>query len=134
MQVDQPTADFQLALSGFREFAQGRIGGYEMQFDGQSFKHPIVQLAFDAFKAGRNPSPEGQLFASIREDSKYHHQIAWCISNGIGHPFPVRFRAALDHYVLEGGAGGAYRLADVDLFVLHEGELCLVTKGGRINE
>ncbi|AYN13920.1 hypothetical protein CHR29_01675 [Pseudomonas monteilii] len=131
MQDQQSTADFQLAVNEFLDFAKSRIGGYEMRLQGQSFKHPIVQLAFEAFQAGRSPRPTGQLFASIREDSKYHHQIAWCISNGIGHPFPVRFRAALDPYVLEGGAGGAYRMADVDLHVLHEGELYRVAEGGK---
>lgn len=134
MQIDQPTADFQLALNDFLEFAEGRISLDLLQLDGQTFKHPAAKLAFDAFKAGSNPIPKAQLFAKIREDSKYHHQIAWCISNGIGHPFPVRFRAALDRYVLEGGAGGAYRMADVDLFVLHEGELYLAAQGGQINE
>lgn len=134
MQIDQLTADFQLALRDFRAFVLGRTGNFDMQLEGETFKHPVMQFAFDAFKAGRTPPPGGQLFASIREDSKYHHQIAWCISNGIGHPFPVRFRAALDQYVLEGGAGGAYRLADVDLFILHEGELYLVAKGAQINE
>lgn len=134
MQLDQATADFHLTLRDFRVFALGRIGKFEMQLEGETFKHPIVQLAFDAFKAGRNPIREPQLFAKIREDSKYHHQIAWCISNGIGHPFPVRFRAALDYYVLEGGAGGAYRMADVDLFVLHEGVLYRVAEGGSSDE
>lgn len=134
MQLDQPTADFHLALRDFRAFALEGLNGRDMQLEGETFKHPIVQLAFEAFKAGRNPTPEPQLFAKIREDSKYHHQIAWCISNGIGHPFPVRFRAALDRYVLEGGAGGAYRLADVDLFVLHDDTLFLVAQGGKIDE
>ncbi|NER59723.1 hypothetical protein G3435_06395 [Pseudomonas sp. MAFF212428] len=134
MQIDQPTANFHLVLRDFRAFALERIGGHEIQLEGETFKHPTVQLAFDAFKAGRSYIPGAQLFASIREDSKYHHQIAWCISNGIGHPFPVRFRAALDRYVLEGGAGGAYRLADVDLFVLHDDKLFLVAQGGKINE
>ncbi len=134
MQLDQATAEFHLALRDFRAFALGRIGNFDMQLEGETFKHPVMQLAFDAFKAGRNPTPEPQLFAKIREDSKYHHQIAWCISNGIGHPFPVRFRASLDHYVLEGGAGGAYRLADVDLFVLHEEQLYRVAVGGKVDE
>lgn len=131
MKTEQSTIDFQLAVNDFLDFARTRIGRYEMRVEGQAFKHPIVQLAFEAFQAGRNPAPAVALFAEIREDSKYHHQIAWCISNGIGHPFPVRFRAALDPYVLVGGAGGAYRMADVDLFVLHDGELYRVAEGGK---
>lgn len=131
MQIEQTTADFQVALTDFRDFAKSRIRGDQMKLDGQTFVNPGVQMTFEAFQAGRNPAPAVQLFAKIRKDSKYHHQIEWCISNGLGHPFPVRFRAALDHYVLEGGAGGAYRLADVDLFVMHEGQLYLVAEGGK---
>ncbi|MBH3375287.1 hypothetical protein [Pseudomonas juntendi] len=134
MQIDQSTADFQLVLNDFREFARSRIVSGKMELEGQSFKHPAVQLAFEAFQAARNPAPSEALFAKIREDSKYHHQIEWCISSGIGHPFPVRFRAALDQYVLEGGVGGAYRMADVDLFVLHDGELYRVAEGGSADE
>ncbi|MGC9744400.1 hypothetical protein OGV25_00580 [Pseudomonas sp. P1B16] len=134
MQTEQSTADFQLAVIEFREFAKARLSSDKLKMEGQAFAHPAVQLAFKAFQAGRDPKPVGQLFASIREDSKYHHQIAWCIRDGIGHPFPVRFRAALDPYVLVGGAGGAYRMADVDLFVLHDGELYRVAEGGKANE
>ncbi|WJD63130.1 hypothetical protein [Pseudomonas kurunegalensis] len=137
MQTEQSTADFQLAVNEFREFAKARLSSDKLKMDGQAFAHPAVQLAFKAFQAGRNPKPVGQLFASIREDSKYHHQIAWCIRDGIGHPFPVQFQApgaAYDDHVLAGGVGGAYRLADVDLFVLQDGELHRVAEGGNADE
>lgn len=134
MQTDQSALNLSLAVSEFRDFARTRLGGYVMEFNGQTFKHPVVQLAFEAFQAGHAPGPSGQLFARIREDSKYHHQIAWCATNGLGHPFPVRFRAALDRYVLEGGPGRAYRLADVDLYVAYEGELYLVNEGSKADE
>lgn len=132
MQNEQMNPTLQLALMGFREFAKGRIAAHIMGFDGQRFVHTTVQLVFEAFQAGEDHNPDGQLFASIRKDSEYHHQISWCIRDGIGHPFPVRFRAPVaryDEHVLEGGAGGAYRLADVDLHVMHDGELYRVAEG-----
>lgn len=134
MQDQQLNPNFQLAVADFHKFAEGRISDLQMGFDGKRFTDGAVQIAFEAFQAARVPVDSGQLFARIREDSKYHHQIAWCISNGIGHPFPVHFRASLDPYVLVGGAGGAYRLADIDLFVLHEGELYSVARGGKVDE
>lgn len=134
----QLNPELQQAVTDFREFATERwvklsknpLAFALLEFDGQRFEVELVQLAFEAFQHQAETAAP-QLFASIREDSKYHHQIDWCIHNGHGHPFPVVFRAAMDGYVLAGGAGGAYRMADVDLHVLHEGELYRVAEGGK---
>lgn len=129
MQNEQMNPALQVAVTGFREFAKTRIASHLMGFDGQRFLHTTVQLVFEAFQMDAAPVRNSQLYAAIREDSKYHSQIQFCITNGYGHPFPVAFRAALDAYVLAGGAGGAYRLSDVDLYVMHDGELFRVAEG-----
>lgn len=106
------------AITLFRQFARGRIAAHLMEMDseGERFTHSTVQLVFDAFREGQ-ARPEGQqLYAGIREGSRYHSQIDVCIANGYGHPFPAWFQAALDGYVVIGGAGGRYRLEDVDLY------------------
>jgi len=134
----QLNPDLQQAVTDFIDFARdrwpkvdlGTLLNVHMTFDGERFENELIQLAFEAFQH-QSETQAPRLFASIRKDSKYHHQIDWCIHNGHGHPFPVAFRAAMDGYVLAGGAGGAYRMADVDLHVLHEGELYRVAEGGK---
>lgn len=61
-----------------------------------------------------------QLYAEIRSSSKYASQVDWQKSIGGPYPFPVRIQRALDGYVVSGGPGGCYRLADVHLLVIHE--------------
>jgi hypothetical protein len=60
-----------------------------------------------------------RLYAEIKKSSKYASQIALCRSNGYGYPFKVRivYDGGGD-YVVKGGVGGQYRLADVNLYVI----------------
>ena len=62
-----------------------------------------------------------QLYAEIRQSSKYAYQAELCRQQGYGHPFKVRIEPAPDGYSVKGGYGGRYRIEDVDLFVI-EGE------------
>ncbi|MNF07314.1 hypothetical protein D3C80_2074700 [compost metagenome] len=86
-----------------------------------------MQLLFEAFQEGQARPAGQQLYAGIRKTSKYHSQIDWCIQNGYGHPFPVWFEAALDGYVVIGGAGGRYRLEDIELYVKDGDEMVCVS-------
>lgn len=60
-----------------------------------------------------------RLYAEIKKSSKYASQIALCRSNGYGYPFKVRIvHDRGGDYVVKGGVGGQYRLADVNLYVI----------------
>ncbi|MHB0817694.1 hypothetical protein ACYCFK_05395 [Stutzerimonas stutzeri] len=122
MQTEQQDLEQQLAFDAFRVFTVGRIAPHLLERDGLRFAHLTVQLVFEAFCAGRARTVGQQLYASIKESSKYHSQNAWGIQQGYGHPFPVRFQAVSDAYVIKGGPGGQYRLEDVELYVMHTGE------------
>jgi len=122
MQTKQQDLDLQLAVTAFLEFIEEHIDPVFLAREGQHFTYPNVQLAFLAFCAGRARTVGQQLYANIKESSKYHSQNAWAIQQGYGHPFPVRFQATRDAYLLRGGPGGNYRLEDVELYVMHDGE------------
>jgi len=63
-----------------------------------------------------------QLFAEIKDSSKYAHQVDWCRNGPCGYPFRVRIEAdSLDDFIVKGGIGGRYRLSDLDLFVINDG-------------
>lgn len=111
-----------VAVASFREFAKGRIPDHVMRYDGEGFMHHTVQLAFEAFQAGPQHTVGQQLYAGIKESSKYHSQVDWNIQQGYGHPFPVVLEAATDGYVVRGGVGRRYRLTDVELYVMHDGK------------
>lgn len=70
--------------------------------------------AYDAEKA-RAIKQGQQIYAKIKKSSKYYGQTA------SGALFPV-FLEAEGHgdYKVQGGPGGQYRLADVNLFVIGE--------------
>lgn len=55
-----------------------------------------------------------QLYAKIKRSSKYYGQT------GPNELFPVYVEARRGEYVVQGGPGGQYRLADVNLFVVGE--------------
>ncbi len=58
-----------------------------------------------------------QLFAKIKRSSKYHGQ------GGKGLLFPVYvIHGGAGEYVVQGGPGGQYRLADVNLFIVDDGK------------
>ncbi|ENQ6409011.1 hypothetical protein ACEPNE_002988 [Pseudomonas aeruginosa] len=118
MEEEQQAQADQTTMTSFRAFCRGRVASHLLEYDGERFKHPAVQLLFEAFQHGQARPTGQQLYAGIRESSKYHSQIDWCIRNGYGHPFPIWFEASLDGYVVIGGAGGRYRLDDVDLYVM----------------
>lgn len=58
-----------------------------------------------------------QLYAKIKKSSKYSGQETYAIRDGV-YPFPVEISKGTDGYVVKGGPGGQYRLADVTLHVL----------------
>jgi len=59
-----------------------------------------------------------QLYAEIKKSSKYHGQIQMCRDMGLGYPFKVSIQFDVGGYQVKGGAGGQYRLADVNLYVI----------------
>lgn len=60
-----------------------------------------------------------RLYAEIKKSSKYASQADLCRSNGYGYPFKVRIvHDGGGDYVVKGGVGGQYRLADVNLYVI----------------
>lgn len=61
-----------------------------------------------------------QLYAEIKPNSKYAHQVSWQRNQG-EYPFPIQIVSDFGGYVVEGGIGGRYRLIDVDIYVI-EGE------------
>lgn len=64
-----------------------------------------------------------QLYAEIKKSSKYAGQAELCRSNGYGYPFKVRIvHDGGGDYVVKGGVGGQYRLADVNLYVIEDGK------------
>ncbi len=58
-----------------------------------------------------------QLYAKIKRSSKYYGQTE---PNQL---FPVYIVATpgRGEYIVQGGPGGQYRLADVNLFIIHDG-------------
>lgn len=62
-----------------------------------------------------------QLYAKIKRSSKYEYQNKTAEENGFGLPFEVDIQTDSGthskDYVVKGGPGGQYRLADVNLFV-----------------
>lgn len=117
MEDELQVQDHQVTLTSFRAFCRSRVAAHLMEYDGERFTHKTVQLLFKAFQEGQERPVGQQLYAGIRKTSRYYGQIDLCIQNGYGHPFPCWFQAALDGYVVIGGAGGRYRLDDVDLYV-----------------
>ncbi|ROM40650.1 hypothetical protein BK647_18035 [Pseudomonas protegens] len=110
-------------LEAFRDFARGRINLDLLQNDGERFTHSTVQLIFEAFlaEAAGVQVIGQQLYAGIKEGSRYHSQIEFGKSCGWPHPFPIKFEPCPDGYVVRGGVGGRYRMEDVELYVLQNG-------------
>ncbi|MBK3461660.1 hypothetical protein [Pseudomonas haemolytica] len=65
-------------------------------------------------------SANQQLYAEIKTSSKYASQIEMCRSHPCGYPFQVSIHEDFGGYVVNGGIGGRYRLADVDLYVIND--------------
>jgi hypothetical protein len=84
---------------------------------------PATRGAWRGYVGGYNevrPRPRGQqLYAEIKKSSKYASQAELCRANGYGYPFKVRIvHDGGGDYVVKGGVGGQYRLADVNLYVI----------------
>lgn len=65
-----------------------------------------------------------QLFAKIKKSSKYYDQNEWAKADPQrwgGFPFAVMVDPAYGDYCVQGGPGGQYRLADVNLYVVENG-------------
>lgn len=119
----QQYRDQQLAFDAFRDFARGRIASHLLERDGLRFTHSTVQLVFEAFCVGQARTVGQQLYAGIKETSRYAGQIEPNKQSGYGYPFPVHFQTDVAGYVIKGGFGGQYRMADVELYVVFDGEL-----------
>ncbi|WP_417777118.1 hypothetical protein [Stutzerimonas xanthomarina] len=64
-----------------------------------------------------------QLYAEIKKSSKYAGQADWAKREGRPYPFPVRIASdGGGDYVVKGGPGGQYRMADVNLYVIENGQ------------
>lgn len=66
--------------------------------------------------APKGTERQHQLYARIRESSKYHGQT----KDGALFPVYIDPNAVDVDYVVKGGPGGQYRLRDVDLIVIGE--------------
>ncbi len=64
-----------------------------------------------------------QIYARIKRSSKYYHQNEFAKQSPgqFGWPFRVFIDPACGSYCVQGGPGGQYRLADVNLFVIVDG-------------
>lgn len=126
MQNEQQQLEHHLDLEAFKEWTFHKIPLHLLEHDGERFTNSTVQLVFEAFQDGRSQQHTRiigqQLYAGIRETSRYAHQADWQHTRG-PYPFPVRFQAAKDGYVIKGGFGGRYRLEDVELYVKFDEEL-----------
>ncbi|KIH84241.1 hypothetical protein UCMB321_2041 [Pseudomonas batumici] len=77
----------------------------------------------DLLRKATATRPKPQLVAEIKKTSKYAHQANF-MRNSCTYTYP--FACAIDsdgggEYVVKGGIGGQYRLADVNLYVIAEG-------------
>lgn len=125
MQNEQQQLEHHYDLEVFKEWTFHKIPLHLLEHNGVRFIHQTVQLVFEAFLYGRSQQDTKvigqQLYAGIRETSKYASQADWQRVRG-PYPFPVRFQAAKDGYVIKGGVGGQYRLEDVELYVMNDGK------------
>lgn len=129
MQDEQQQLEHHYDLEIFKGWTFNKIPLHLLEHDGVRFTNETVQLVFEAFLYGRSQQDTKvigqQLYAGIRETSKYTSQADWQRSRG-PYPFPVRFQAAKDCYVIRGGVGGQYRLEDVELYIKSGEELARV--------
>lgn len=118
--------DDAIALNQLKIAFAKYIAGYRPGCEGWV---PEDQQAFDAVLSGtlvgdtlrgytRTVPVDAQeppmFFALIKKSSKYHDQQLYLGGKPV--KFPVVVHYTLDDYVVKGGPGGQYRLADVTLF------------------
>ncbi|WP_455928926.1 hypothetical protein [Pseudomonas fluorescens] len=94
--------------------------------DGEStYTDPRTFDAWRGYLAAQDQhvaQPEDQvLYAEIKKSSKYASQIEMCRTHPCGYPFRVSIHQDFGGYVVNGGIGGRYRLADVNLYVINDG-------------
>lgn len=97
-------------------FQQGFTGENDLEHvDGVYVRRP-VEVLWLFWQAAAATEPGGQrLYAEIEETSRYAYQrnfATWPT------PFPIEIQPDDFGYVVQGGPGGAYRLEDVQLFVI----------------
>ncbi len=64
-----------------------------------------------------------QLYAKIKRTSKYYDQNDWAATDPVfGLPFKVKIEYDSSGYIIQGGPGSRYRLADVTLYVKVAGQ------------
>lgn len=66
-----------------------------------------------------------QLYATIKRSSKYYSQNALAKAEAQrwgGFPFLVLVHPAYGEYCVQGGPGGQYRLSDVNLYIVEDGQ------------
>ena len=120
-----PLADLDM-LFAFEDVATANKWPTTRNEGDTGYVDPVTQARWEGFELAHGPHgvrPEGQqLYAEIKKSSKYAHQATWAKSQG-PYPFPVR---VVDDspglYCVAGGPGGAYRLADVNLYVIEDGK------------
>lgn len=117
-------ADLDL-LFAFETLASEKGWPTERNDQDTAYTDPLTQRAWESYEAahGQHSHHDGQqLFAEIKKSSKYAHQATLAKSQGWPYPFPVTIKPARDGYVVKGGYGGEYRLADVNLYVIEDGQ------------
>ncbi len=117
--------DFNL-LFAFEGLALAKGWPVDRNDDDTAYADANTQRAWEAFEAahGEHSQHGGQqLYAEIKKSSKYASQAAWGKREGWPYPFPVRIASdGGGEYVVKGGPGGQYRLADVNLYVIESGQ------------
>ena len=87
---------------------------------------PHTFNAWRGYLAAHGPHgmrPAGQqLYAEIKKSSKYAHQAEMCRTHPCGYPFKIQIGSDPGGYEVVGGVGGQYRISDVNLYVLQDGE------------
>ncbi len=96
-----------------------------MQMEMIDLGTPEGRARADEFEreAAREAATGQQLYAKIKKSSKYYNQNSWAQAEPErwGWPFRVHIIAAPGDYCVQGGPGGQYRLADVNLYVIDDG-------------
>lgn len=113
-------------LFTFEDLAKEKGWPVDRNDQDTAFADALTQRAWEAFEAahGEHGRKVGQqLYAEIKKSSEYASQISWAKSQGWPYPFPVRIApGSPDDYIVHGGIGGQYRLADVNLYVIENGQ------------
>lgn len=118
-------ADLNL-LFAFEDMAKAKGWSVDRNDQDTAYSDAVTQRAWEAFEAahGEHSQHGGQqLYAEIKKSSKYASQADWARREGWPYPFPVRIASdGGGDYVVKGGVGGQYRLADVNLYVIEDGQ------------